>query len=251
MMSQAPVGEPSVETPDRPAPEKASGRKKSSERRCPERRCIVSGETGTTATLVRFAIGPDDQVVPDIEGKLPGRGIWVTSNRDAVEKAAQKGLFARAAKQNAKAPADLADQVEAGLRRRVLALLGLARKAGQVMAGHAKVEEAAMKAQVVALFLASDAGKEGQKNAKAIAAGVDAPIVAEFSAEQLGLALGRPNVVHAALTASGAASKGRARHMEAPDVHAGDLSRNVLPADKLSGLIMCEVGRLQGFQGGA
>lgn len=246
MMSEAPVGEPSAETSDMPSPEKGSGRKKT-----PERRCIVSGETGTTATLVRFAIGPEDQVVPDIEGKLPGRGIWVTSNRDAVEKAASKGLFARAAKQNAKAPADLADQVQAGLRRRVLALLGLARKAGQVMAGHAKVEEAAQKAQVVALFLASDAGKEGQKNAKAIAAGVDAPIVADFSAEQLGLALGRPNVVHAALTASGAASKGRARHMEAPEVHAGDLARNVLPADKLSGLIMCEVGRLQGFQGGA
>jgi len=225
--------------------------KPSSRKKTPERRCIVSGETGSTATLVRFAIGPDDQVVPDIEGKLPGRGIWVASDRASVEKAAVKGLFSRAAKQSVKAPADLADQVEAALRRRILALLGLARKAGQVMAGHAKVEEAAMKAQVVALFLASDAGKEGQKNAKAIAAGVDAPIVADFSAEQLGLALGRPNVVHAALTASGAASKGRARHMEAPDVHAGDLSRNVLPADKLSGLIMCEVGRLQGFQGGA
>lgn len=241
MMQDAPVEEGAAHGGAKP-----SGRKKT-----PERRCIVSGETGSTATLVRFAIGPDDQVVPDIEGKLPGRGIWVTSDRASVEKAAAKGLFSRAAKQSVKVPADLVDQVEAGLRRRVLALLGLARKAGQVMAGHAKVEDAALKAHVVALFLASDAGTEGQKNAKAIAARVDAPIVTDFSAEQLGLALGRPNVVHAALTASGAASKGRARHMEAPDVHAGDLARNVLPADKLSGLIMCEVGRLQGFQGGA
>lgn len=230
---------------DRPR-ESKSGRKKT-----PERRCIVSGETGTTATLVRFAVGPEGQVVPDIEGKLPGRGIWVASDRASVEKAAAKGLFSRAAKQGVTAPADLADQVEAGLRRRVLALLGLARKAGQLMAGHAKVEDAALKAHVVALFLASDAGAEGVRNAGALSSRTGAPVVADFSAEQLGLALGRPNVVHAALTAGGAVPKGRARYVSATEDDGGDLARNVLPGDKLSGLIMCEVGRLQGFQGGA
>ncbi|MGD1933992.1 MAG: RNA-binding protein [Candidatus Phaeomarinobacter sp.] len=240
------------QSPDAPEPDsERPGEDRSGRKKTPERRCIVSGDTGTTATLVRFAIGPDDQVVPDIEGRLPGRGIWVTSDRASVEKAAAKGLFSRAAKQGVKAPADLADQVEAGLKRRVLALLGLARKAGQLMAGHAKVEEAAVKAHVVALFLARDAGAEGLKNAGALSSRTDAPIVADFSAEQLGLALGRPNVVHAALTAGGAASKGRARHMSATEDDRGELARNVLPGDKLSGLIMCEVGRLQGFQGGA
>ncbi len=240
------------EAPDVPVTDgEASRESRPGRKKTPERRCIVSGETGTTATLMRFAIGPDDQVVPDIEGKLPGRGIWVTSDRASVEKAAAKGLFSRAAKQSVKAPADLADQVEAGLRRRVLALLGLARKAGQLMAGHAKVEDAAEKAHVVALFLASDAGAEGQRNAGALSSRTGAPVVADFSAEQLGLALGRPNVVHAALTAGGAASKGRARHMSATEDDGGELARNVLPGDKLSGLIMCEVGRLQGFQGGA
>lgn len=238
--------------PDQPLPEaEYENEPPRRGKKVPERRCIVSGETGTTATLVRFAVGPQGEVVPDIEGKLPGRGIWVTSNRASVEKAAAKGLFARAAKQNVKASADLADLVEAGLRRRVLALLGLARKAGQLMAGLAKVEDTASKAHVVALFLASDAGAEGQRNAGALAARTDAPIVADFSAEQLGLALGRPNVVHAALTASGAASKGRARHLSQPGAQPGKKPRSAPAADKLSDLILCEVGRLQGFQGGA
>lgn len=225
-------------------------------RRPPERRCIITGDTGTPATLVRFAIGPEGQVVPDIDGKLPGRGIWVTARRDAVEKAVAKGLFARAAKQNAKAPADLADQVEEGLRRRVLALLGLARKAGQLMAGLAKVEDTAAKSHVVALFLASDAGTEGQRNAGALSTRTGAPVVAAFSAEQLGLALGRPNVVHAALTAGGAARKGPARQVSQPGAQErGNAVRGNASgapvSDKLSRLILDEVGRLQGFLGGA
>jgi len=235
-----------------PAPEEAGPTsRRRSKRREPERRCIVLGETGTPATLVRFAVSPDGVVVPDVEGKLPGRGIWVTATRAAVEQAVAKGLFARAAKANVSAPTDLADQVEAGLTRRVLALLGLARKAGQLMAGLAKVEDAASKTHVVALFLASDAGSEGQRNAGALAARTNAPVIAGFSAEQLGLALGRANVVHAALTANGAAPVGQARQMSEPDGPAGELARNVPPGDRLSGLIMGEVGRLQGFQGGA
>ncbi|GGD22560.1 RNA-binding protein [Pyruvatibacter mobilis] len=237
-------------------PEHTRSDSRASGKKSPERTCIATGETGTPASLIRFAIGPEGEVVADLEGKLPGRGIWVSARREAIEKAVAKGLFARAARRSVKAPADLADQVEAGLRRRVLALLGLARKAGQLMAGLAKVEDTAAKAHVVALFLASDAGAEGQRNAGALSARTNAPVVTAFSAEQLGLALGRPNVVHAALTAGGAARKGPARQMSQPGAQErgnaeGGLASGAPVRDKLSRLILDEVGRLQGFLGGA
>ena len=90
------------------------------------------------AKLIRFVAGPEGKVTPDLARKLPGRGIWVAANREAVQTAAQKGLFARAAKAKLTAPADLADQVEALLLRRLLSGLGLARKAGDLILGAAK-----------------------------------------------------------------------------------------------------------------
>ncbi len=241
MTKPAPIPLPAgVEAPNR------SGHKKA-----PERKCIVTGKSGDSAVLVRFAISPDMVVVPDVEGKLPGRGIWVSATRADVEKAVKKGLFARAAKMQVKAPADLADQVKIVLEARVLALLGLGRKAGQLFAGHAKVEEATEKGHVVALFLASDAGAEGLRNARSLAAKAEAPVVTHFSAEQLGLALGRANVVHAALTAGSGRPKGRPRHRSRPGEEAESDNPRAPAVDKLSGLILSEVGRLQGFLTGA
>lgn len=215
------------------------------------RTCIVTGETADPAAMVRFVVTPQGGVVPDIEGKLPGRGIWVVARRAAVERAVAKRLFARAAKMDVAAPADLADQVDAGLRRRILTLLGLAKKAGRLAVGHAKVMDAARAAPVAALFLASDAGAEGVKNARTLAAATNAPVFMEFSAAQLGLALGRANVVHAALAAGGTRPKGRVRYRSQPDAP-GQMPAHTAPADdRLSGLIMREVGRLQRFLGGA
>ncbi len=199
---------------------------KAADRSGPERRCIVTGEVRPANELVRFAIGPDGAVVPDILGKLPGRGIWVSASRDAVATAVKKNLFSRAAKAKVSAAPDLPEQVAAGLTARVLDLLGLARKAGCLMAGLAKVEDAAAKSHVVALFLASDAGTEGGRNAAKLAARANAPVISAFSAEQLGLALGRANVVHAALTSGGEGAQDSGR----------------LPA-----LVMDEVTRLRGF----
>src|SRR5690348_8182333 len=104
-----------------------------------ERRDIVSGEVMDEAALIRFVAGPDGLVVPDLARKLPGRGLWVAATREAVETAARKNLFARAAKAQLRAPGDLAPQVEILLRKRLLSALGLARKAGDTTSGFEKV----------------------------------------------------------------------------------------------------------------
>src|SRR5476649_2223808 len=97
-----------------------------------QRRDLVSGEVMDEARLIRFAAGPDGVVVPDLARKLPGRGVWVAADRASVATAAKKGLFARAAKAKLTAPPDLPGQVEVLLKRRLLAGLGLARKAGDL-----------------------------------------------------------------------------------------------------------------------
>src|SRR4051812_45032493 len=100
-----------------------------------QRRDIVSGEVMPEARLVRFVAGPGGVVVPDLDRRLPGRGVWVEATRAAVETAAKKGLFSRAAKAKLTAPPDLADQVENLMARRCLERLGLARKAGALTWG--------------------------------------------------------------------------------------------------------------------
>lgn len=214
-----------------------SGREARSEGKSPERRCIATGEVRPADELIRFVVGPEDQVVPDIEGNLPGRGMWVSASAPALRRAVEKGGFARAARRRVEVPggADaLEDAVRAGLRRRVLALLGLARKAGLLVAGHAKVEAAVGAGPILALFVARDAGAEGWRNAAAFARRTGAPLVADFSAEELSLALGRPNVIHAALTAGGPGKPRGARG------RAG-------AGGRLADLVLGEVRRLRGF----
>ncbi|HVG47675.1 MAG TPA: DUF448 domain-containing protein, partial [Rubellimicrobium sp.] len=111
------------------------------EREEPERRCLVTSETGPKSGLVRFVVGPDGSIVPDIAGKLPGRGLYVTASRPILEQA-RKGQFARAAKAPVTVPEDLADEVERQLAHRVVDLVSLARKAGLAIAGFEKVKEA-------------------------------------------------------------------------------------------------------------
>jgi len=112
-----------------------------------ERRDIVSGEVREEARLIRFVVGPEGLVVPDLARKLPGRGLWVAADRASVETAARKGLFARAAKAKVQAPADLADQVENLFRRRLLSALGLARKSGDLTSGFEKVSSSSSPAR--------------------------------------------------------------------------------------------------------
>jgi hypothetical protein len=174
-----------------------------------ERRDIVSGEVMDEARLVRFVAGPDGRVVPDVARKLPGRGLWVAAAREAVETAAKKGLFARAAKTKLVAPPGLADQVESLLATRLLAGLGLARKAGDLTFGFEKVLSAVGQGKAAWLVEASDGAEDGRR--KVLAAARKAPsqprLLATFSSSELSLALGAPNVIHTAFLAGRGAER--------------------------------------------
>jgi hypothetical protein len=180
-----------------------------------ERRDIVSGEVMAEAALIRFVPGPEGVVVPDLARKLPGRGIWVAADRASVETAAKKNLFARAAKAKLAAPAGLADQVESLIRRRLLAGLGLARKAGEITSGFEKVSQALSSGKTAWLIEASDGAHDGRR--KLMGQARKQPrvpgLIGAFSAADLGLALGAENVIHTAFLA------GRAADRWAQDVH--------------------------------
>jgi predicted RNA-binding protein YlxR (DUF448 family) len=166
-----------------------------------ERRCIVTGEVQPKSGLIRFVIGPDNQIAVDIAGKLPGRGIWITADRDALDKAVNKKLFARAAKQAVQTPAELVVEVEKLLTRRVVNLLSLARKSGDAITGFEKVKDAVVTGSVAVLLQARD-GSEAQKGKIRPPKGEKSLISCLFGHE-LGLAFGRENVIHAALAAGG------------------------------------------------
>jgi hypothetical protein len=161
------------------------------------------------AQLVRFVAGPDGGVVPDLARKLPGRGLWVAARREAVETAARKGLFARAARAPLKAAPDLADRVDALLRARLLAALGLARKAGDLTFGFEKVLAATLSGKVAWLIEASDGSLDGRRKLLAAARRNSPPprLLAEFTSSELGLALGAPNVIHTAFLAGRGAER--------------------------------------------
>jgi predicted RNA-binding protein YlxR (DUF448 family) len=173
----------------------------------PVRTCVVTREVKPPEELIRFVVGPDQAVVPDLKRKLPGRGAWVTARRDVLATAVKRGAFARAFRADVKVAPDLPERVEQLMERAVLDALGVARKARQMVFGHAQVEAAAEQAAAVAVLHASDAGPEGVRQILAAirrGSAPDAPnvvVIPAFTSTQLHLALARPNVVHAALLA--------------------------------------------------
>jgi predicted RNA-binding protein YlxR (DUF448 family) len=184
----------------------------------PLRRCIATREIKPKEELLRFVAGPDKDVVPDLAGKLPGRGLWVSADRAAIELAVQKNLFAKAAKAPLRPAAGLADEVVRLLKRRCLELIGLARGAGQAVAGYEKVDAWLERGQVTVLLEASDGAADGRRRlaakagaphiSKAPAATDEKPRIAVidlFTAAELASALGREHVVHAALSEGGLA----------------------------------------------
>ena len=166
----------------------------------PERRCVVTGEVQPKAGLIRFVLSPDGVVFPDLASKLPGRGIWVTADRDLIAKAATKGLFARAAKAPATAPDGLADLVEAGLARRLVELVSLERKAGYAVCGFEKVKDWLADGKAKVLLQASDGSDRGKGKLWTPEGG---RWFGCLTANELGQAFGRDSVVHAALAAGG------------------------------------------------
>ena len=167
----------------------------------PERKCIVSGESQPKAGLIRFVVGPDAMVVPDILGRLPGRGIYVAAERAAIDKAAAKGLFSRAARQPVKAPEGLSDLIEAQLLRRVIDFVSMARKAGEAVTGYEKVKEWLVKGQASVLIQASDGSERGKT--KLHPPEGENSFIGCLSSGELGLAFGRERAIHAALAAGG------------------------------------------------
>lgn len=170
-----------------------------------ERMCIVSREVKPVDELVRFVLSPDRAVVPDIMCELPGRGVWVSADRSAVETAVSKKTFGRGFKAPAMADDALPDLVGRLLERRALALLSLAKKAGLVRSGFGKVVRLIEERKAAAVVHASDAAadgrrKIGQKIAAAYSDGPAPKTVEAFTSEDLSLALGLPNVIHAAMT---------------------------------------------------
>ena len=175
--------------------------KRDKDRKSAERKCIATGRVLPKTQLVRFVVGPDEVVVPDLLEKLPGRGIWVSAHRAAISKAATKGLFARAAKSGAKASEDLADRVEEGLVTRVTDLVSLSRRSGRAIAGYEKVKGWLETDRARVLIQATDGSQRGKGKLRPPAK--DGHFISVLSANELGLAFGRENVIHSALASGG------------------------------------------------
>lgn len=161
------------------------------------RRCLVTGQSRPVTDLVRFVVGPDGAVVPDVAEALPGRGMWLSASREAVDRARARDLFAKAARRRVGVAEELADTTEKVLTRRCLDLLGLARRAGQAVVGFEQVRAALRAGKVAVLIGAGDGAAAGRAKLRPLARGV--PLVETFTVAELSLALGRENVVHAAL----------------------------------------------------
>jgi len=167
----------------------------------PERKCIVSGEVSPKAGLIRFVVGPDGMVVPDVLARLPGRGIYVAADRAAIAKAAAKGLFARAARAPVRVPEALVETVEALVARRVVDLLSMARKAGDAVTGYEKVKEWLESGRAAALIQASDGSERGKTKLRAPEG--ENRLISCLESGEIGLAFGRERAIHAALAAGG------------------------------------------------
>jgi predicted RNA-binding protein YlxR (DUF448 family) len=177
----------------------------------PQRRCIATMENRPQHEMIRFVLSPDGVATPDLAGRLPGRGAWVTSSRHALELAEKKGAFARAFRSQVKTPSGLSAQVEQLLSRRVLDQLGLAKRAGELILGFEQVREAIREEKPACLIEASDGAADGRDKVLGLLRGVHSgqgerlenlelpPVIGCFSADELGMALGRGRVIHACL----------------------------------------------------
>jgi len=179
-----------------------------------ERTCIVTRQSLAADALIRFVVAPDGSVVPDFRRRLPGRGIWVTADARHVELAEKRKLFARAHGGPVNVEPGLAGRVEKGLAAAALAALSMARKAGGVVSGFVKVESALAKGGVIGIIHAVEAAPDGIAKIEGRLGGKKLPVIRAFTSEQLDLAFGRPNVIHAALLA-GPASVNLLRRVEA------------------------------------
>jgi predicted RNA-binding protein YlxR (DUF448 family) len=166
----------------------------------PERKCIATGEVRPKSALLRFVVGPEDTLYPDLAGKLPGRGIWVTATRPALETAIKKNMFHRAARTQLRVPETLVQDIEHQLARRVVDLISLSRKSGQAVSGYEKVKDTLSKESAEVLLQAEDGSSRGKSKLSTPHYG---HYIGWLTADELGMAFGRQTVIHAALGAGG------------------------------------------------
>ena len=179
----------------------------------PERTCIVTRAVRAPADLIRFVVSPTGEVVPDLAQKLPGRGAWVSNSHSIVGAALKRGMFARAFRRKVNASPGLVDSIDRLFERRALDALSLANKSGCVVTGFTNVDQRLESGDELVLIQAHDASSDGRdrlaRKFRAIcsATGSEPLTVDLFSVEQISLAIGRTNVVHAAVNRE-AASRG-------------------------------------------
>jgi predicted RNA-binding protein YlxR (DUF448 family) len=188
-------------------------------RQGPERLCVATRTVQSIADLIRFVVAPDGEVVPDIKGKLPSRGVWVTGTQSTLEDAIKRKAFARGFKRDVRVSVDLVARTERLLQRAVLDALAMAAKAGSVAPGFSKAAAALEGNDAVALLHAADASPDGIRKLGAIIrrqGHMSLPVIEFLGSAQLDLALSSPNVVHAALLAGAASGAflSRARRLE-------------------------------------
>jgi uncharacterized protein len=177
------------------------------------RLCAVSRVQRPPEELIRFVLAPDGSIVPDLARRLPGRGVWVAATRETVAAAVRQKAFAKSLKQPVAMPDDLPGLVERLLVKRVGEALSLTNKAGLLVAGFAKIEGLIEQGRAAILIHASDAAADGveklNRKFKALVGseGCENSILAELTSAELSLAIGRPNVVHAAASEGGASQR--------------------------------------------
>ncbi|MFW5679445.1 MAG: DUF448 domain-containing protein [Pseudomonadota bacterium] len=159
------------------------------------RRCVVDRDSHDASRMLRFVVDPDDRLVFDADGRLPGRGLWLSADGEVVKKALARNLFAKAARRRVRVDHDLPAVLEAQLRGRCLQWLGLARRAGQVEIGFEQVERAAQGGDLALLLVAGDAGGDGARKLERFGL----PTLRDFSSREIGGALGRPSLVYVGL----------------------------------------------------
>lgn len=164
--------------------------------RGPLRRCLVTRAVQPKEAMIRFVLGPDGSVVPDLGARLPGRGMWLSARAAVLEEARAKRLFSRAARQEARVPEGLGAAIVTGLERRVADTLGLARRAGQAVCGFVKAREWVVGGRAALVVTARDGAADGRRK---LLSGSAVPAVAPLDAAALAAVFGREHVVNVAL----------------------------------------------------
>ncbi len=179
-----------------------------------DRRCIATGEAQPRVGLIRFVADPAGVLTPDLAEKLPGRGVWISSTRNALENAVAKGMFSRGLKRKIDVPDDIVTRVSALLTKRQIDSIAIARKAGKAVCGFERTKEALWSGRTRLLFAASDGSEDGKSKLRGLAE--SARIISVLTSGELGLAFGRDFVIHAALLDGGVTTRAirEARRLE-------------------------------------